>query len=407
MNASSSVLAMGTPGVGELPAGTPAPEIQYTSPRSVSHAVSSLGRTEDVCFSPSNRRLAVAALARNRIGVFDIAIAPSRGGTQIALTGGVELSSPALQQPHGVDFIDDDTLIVTSRGSGVAIFELPSGASDVRSHELLPMASWPADGTTVFNVPGSVSVVRADEGMCELLICNNGSNSVTRHRLDRDAGAVIRHSAVLLQRYLDIPDGVSMSPDRRWIAVSNHNTHSVLLYENSSALSAATEPDGILRCVYYPHGLAFSADGRYLFVADAGAPCVHIYAQDAHEWRGVRQPVATVRTMNEAAFRRGRHSAAQGGPKGLDMDAGSNVMVLSSEFQPLAFFDVPTLLRHPFAGSSQRERASLDTRYELTLLQERHQITETIDGFRNSRSWRITAPLRHFNAALHRRRLRR
>jgi hypothetical protein len=112
------------------------PEIQYTAQQSVTDAVGSLGRTEDVRFSPSNRRLAVASYYRNRIVVFDIDIASSSGATQVALTGGVELSSPALQLPHGLDFIDDNTLIVTSRGSdgpgdgqaaNVALFKLPNG----------------------------------------------------------------------------------------------------------------------------------------------------------------------------------------------------------------------------------------------------------------------------------------
>jgi DNA-binding beta-propeller fold protein YncE len=406
MKAPSSALARETPGVGKLPAETPVLEIQYTSPRSVTDAVASLGRTEDVSFSPSNRRLALAAASRNRIAVFDIDIASSRGGTQVALTGGVELSSPALLYPHGVDFIDDDTLIVTNRGRDVALFELPPGERDVPSHEVLPTVSWPAGGTTLFDVPGSVSVARVDEDVCEILICNNGGHSVTRHLLDRDAGGVIRNSEVLLRKYLDIPDGVSVSPDRRWIAVSNHNTHNVLLYENSPALTADTEPDGILRCAYYPHGLRFSGDGRYLIVADAGAPYLHIYAQDPDEWRGVRQPVATVRIMNEAVFQRGRESPANGGPKGVDIDAGSNVVVVTSECQPLAFFDLPTLLEHALAGSSVREQRILDMRYEWWLLQERYQIarkvTEVVNTFQNSTSWRITAPLRCLKSTLRR-----
>jgi len=326
-------------------------ELQYAAPQSVRDAIGTLGRTEDVRFSPSNRRLAVASFLRNRLFVFDIDIASSLGATTVALTGGVELSSPALRWPHGVDFIDDDTLIVTNRRRGVALFTLPSGGRDVRSHEVLPIARWPADRTTLLDAPGSVAVTHLEKGACEVLICNNDGHTVTRHRLDRDAGYAIRHSEILLQKYLDIPDGVSVSPDRGWIAVSNHTTHNVLLYESSPALNADAEPDGILRRVSYPHGLRFSADGRHLFVADAGAPYLHIYAQDSDQWRGVRHPVATVRIMDDAVYDRGRENPEEGGPKGLDIDAGSNVLVVTSEFQPLAFFDVPALLQLAFAGS--------------------------------------------------------
>jgi len=221
------------------------PKIQYTAPQSVTDAVSSLGRTEDVRFSPSNRRLAVAAFKRNRIVVFDIDISLSSGTTQVALTGGIELSSSALQLPHGLDFIDEDTLIVTSRGSDVALFKLPSGEEIVRTHEVLPIARWPANGTTLLNAPGSIAVTHVEENMGEVLICNNDGHTVTRHLLDRDAGGAIRNSEIVLNKYLNIPDGVSVSPDRRWIAVSNHTTHNVLLYENSPALNPDTRPDGI------------------------------------------------------------------------------------------------------------------------------------------------------------------
>ena len=127
-------------------------ETEYTAPPSVADVIGALGRTEDVRFSPSDRRLAVAAFHRNRIAVFDIDVTSSRRIALVALTGGVQLSSPALQWPHGVDFIDDDTLIVTSRRSDVAI------CGDMPSHEVLPAARWPADGTTLLNAPGSVAV---------------------------------------------------------------------------------------------------------------------------------------------------------------------------------------------------------------------------------------------------------
>ena len=382
-------------------------ELQYAAPQSVIDAIGSLGRTEDVRFSPSNRRLAVASFYRNRVVVFDVDIASSSGATQVALTGGVELSSSALQWPHGVDFLDDDTLIVTSRGRDVAFFELPPGNRDVPSLEVLPIARWPSDRTTLLNAPGSVAVSHVGDDGCEVLICNNDGHTVTRHLLDCDAGRAVRHSEILLQKYLDIPDGVSVSPDRRWIAVSNHTTHHVLLYQNSPALSANAEPDGILRQASYPHGLRFSADGRHLFVADAGAPYLHIYAQDSDEWRGVRHPLATVRIMDDPMFERGRHNPEEGGPKGLDIDARSNVLVVTSECQPLAFFDVPALLQLALAGGSAREQRILGIRHELGLVQESRKMAERATeahALRNSLSWRITAPLRRLNATFRRRR---
>src|SRR5438552_623378 len=376
-------------------------EIQYTAQQSVTDAVGSLGRTEDVRFSPSNRRLAVASFIRNRIVVFDIDIASSSSATQVALTGGVELSSPALQLPHGLDFIDDNTLIVTSRGRDVALFKVPPGEEIVRTHEVLPIASWPVNGTTLLNTPSSVAVTGVEEDLGEVLICNNDGHTVTRHLLDRNADGALRNSEVLLHKYLNIPDGVSVSPDRRWIAVSNHAAHNVLLFENSPALNSDAKPDGILRYVQYPHGVRFSADGRHLFVADAGAPYLHIYTQDSDQWRGVRHPVASVRIMDDAVFERGQHNPEEGGPKGLDLDASSKILVLTSECQPLAFFDVPVLLQHAFAGGSEREKRILSISHELSLMQEIRMMAERAmetNALRNTMSWRITAPLRRLKS---------
>ena len=409
MNAPSGIVPTERPteraGLDRVLACPSIPELRYTAPPAVTRALALLGRTEDVCFSPNDRRLAVAALGRNRIAVFDVDLGPFSRDAQIALTGGLELSSPALEQPHGVDFIDDDTVIVTSRGGGVAVFKVPPGETGVPPHEVRPVASWPATGTP-FDVPGSVSVDRIDRDSYEILVCNNGGNSVTHHRLEGNARPRISSSRVVLRKYLDIPDGVAVSRDRQWIAISNHNTQNVLLYDNSRALDADTEPDGILRCVYYPHGLAFSGDGRHLFVADAGAPYLHVFAQGPDRWHGVHHPVATFRVMEEAVFLRGRRSPAQGGPKGLDIDAGSNVVVVTSECQPLAFFDVATLLEQPLANGSASEQRLLDTRYELMLLRKSdataRKVAAIIDGYQNSTSWRITAPLRQLKSAFRR-----
>lgn len=92
-----------------------APEVDYDAPQHVRDAVAALGWTEDVKFSPSNRRLAVAGFLENKIAVFDVSIAPSGHSRNIALTGVAEIASSHLNQPHGVDFIDDETIVVANR----------------------------------------------------------------------------------------------------------------------------------------------------------------------------------------------------------------------------------------------------------------------------------------------------
>jgi len=409
-------------------------EIDFTAPPGVTALIASLGRTEDARFSPNNRRLAVAGFGLDRIAVFDIDIATTAAGTRIAVTGGVELSSPALKRPHGLDFIDDETLIVANRTGDVAIFGVPTGGTDPRSHGVLPIQTWRTGGASPLKSPGSVTVASVDGNRREILICNNFGNTVTRHVLDAGAGCVARSSDVLLRKWLDVPDSVTVSPDGRWIAVSNHATHCVLLYERGPSLNEHADPDGILRRVHYPHGLRFSSDGRYLFVADAGAPYVYVYANDGAGWRGVRQPAATIRVIDNSLFLRGQENPAEGGPKGIDVDAGSRVLVITSEFRPLAFFDLPAMVarasvrdsgrswtRHAAGpggavngiddapnGRSEREQCALEVSYELSLIEHNQrlkgrirEVEERLAYMENSKSWRFTAPLRRLHWKLH------
>jgi DNA-binding beta-propeller fold protein YncE len=167
---------------------------------------------------------------------------------------------------------------------------------------------------------------------------------VTRHILDGRAAFRVRSNEILLRKGLSIPDGVAVNTDRRWISVSNHNSHSVLLFENTPRLNRRSEPLGILSGVNYPHGVLFSPDDRFVVVADAGTPNVRIYAKDGGSWQGLRYPVKSVRVMDDQTFLRGRKNPEEGGPKGIDVDSHANVLVTTSTEQTLAFYDMPRLL---------------------------------------------------------------
>lgn len=406
-------------------------EIKYTASPAVREVIASLGRTEDVRFSPGNNRLAVAAFARNRIAVFDIDIIASADAKDVVLKRVLEVSSACLNRPHGLDFIDDDTLIVANREEDVTILRLPAAEGDSCSLELPPIQVLRADESQLVKSPGSVAVIRIDQYRHEVLVCNNFAHSVTRHVLDCGAGCFVRSSEVLLRKWLDIPDGVSVSHDLKWIAVSNHNTHSVLLYENSPSLNEYSDPAGILRCVNYPHGLCFSADGGHLFVADAGAPYVHVYARDGQGWEGVRNPVTTLRVMDESVLMLGQHNPEECGPKGIDIDGATNVLVTTSEHQPLAFFDVSATLQdaaydphlprrdgdaaggmrgrvdrqrdHERQANRRREQQALEVRAELHILEksgrataearkamaERDSARQVLNDIQRSAWWRL------------------
>ena len=274
------------------------------------------------------------------------------------MTGGIAVSSSVLHYPHGVDFLDDETIVVANREGGLAIFKLP----DARANDCdLSPIQVVEPGSVVYS-PGSVSVLPVENGLCELLVCNNYADSVSRHVVN--AGGTMVKSEILLRKWLDFPDGVCTTGDGRWIAISNHSTHGVLLYERSEFLNQDSSPAGVLRGVSFPHGLRFSADGRHLFLADAGAPFVHVYTTDDGEWHGARGPAASIRVMDEQTFRTGRNNPQEGGPKGIDVDKSMTVLAVTSEYQPLQFLDLAAVL-----SAASSAPAVMEAEYEFGQLE--------------------------------------
>ena len=49
--------------------------------------------------------------------------------------------------------------------------------------------------------------------------------------------------------------------------------------------------------------------------------------------------------LDWSTYLQGRSNPEEGGPKGIDIDAGMNVLACTTEFQTLAFFDLAEVLR--------------------------------------------------------------
>ena len=154
-------------------------QIHYHATQEVRDIIAAIGRTEDVKFSPNNRRIAVAGFIENKFAVFGFSIAASGNSKSITLTSAVEISSDHLKGPHGLDFIDDKRILVANRYGQACIFEVPLDVTG--KHELTPLLVL---GSEHISGPGSVAVFKNRQGLYEALICNNFGNCVTRHLLD-------------------------------------------------------------------------------------------------------------------------------------------------------------------------------------------------------------------------------
>lgn len=275
--------------------------IAYTGSQDVLDVIGRLGRTEDIKFSPDYRRFAVAGFSASKVFLFDFSVAHGPE-TKLILTGAAEIFSESFDYPHGLDFIGDDSLIVANRNGSACILRLPECTNGAGHYEISPSGA--IAERDLLDSPGSVSVNRLSRGRYEVLICDNFGHKITRHIVTTAGCYSVQDSSVLLQKHIDIPDGICVSSDRRWIAVSNHNKHCVFVYLNDGSLNASTGPQGILKGVYYPHGLRFTADGSAILVADAGAPFVRIYARPGVDWRGVHYPSSSYRVLSDEMFMR-------------------------------------------------------------------------------------------------------
>jgi DNA-binding beta-propeller fold protein YncE len=337
--------------------------IKFTASDPVWASLKDLGRTEDVKFSPDNRRLAIVGYKKNKLVVFDVDIAVSSGITTVSLTDVVEVTSASLSAPHGLTFIDDETLIVVNRWGEAPIFRLPPSGGAEKKIDVSALLTIHHDDAHQLDSPGSVSVSRVADNLFEILICNNYAHYVTRHLLQKNDQFELISNEKLLGRGLNIPDGVAESMDKRWIAISNHGTHCVYLYENTPRLNLRSRPDGVLRNINYPHGVLFMPDGNNIIVADAGSPFINIYAKNGDGWKGARNPQATFRVMDEAVYLRGRINPQEGGPKGIDIDGDMKVLVTTCDEQVLGFFALHEVLKQRGIPMDRR-RKSLQWRYE-------------------------------------------
>ena len=84
-----------------------------------------MGRTEDVAFSPSGRRLAIAEFGADRIVLLTIDITASGPSRKVELTDWMAITSSSFREPHGVSFLDEETLVIANRAGGVSLTKVP------------------------------------------------------------------------------------------------------------------------------------------------------------------------------------------------------------------------------------------------------------------------------------------
>ena len=256
----------------------------------------------------------------------------------------MELASEAFTYPHGLDFVDNETMVVANRKGMVTVFEVPKSTQQ-RLVEAKPLAIVnKSDTWKKMHSPGSLAVSKITPDGYELLVCNNYRNRISRHEITGRTAHKVTSNKIVLERGLDVPDGVAMSADKQFFAISNHFKHEVNIYRNDGKYHRRTLPLATLKGLDFPHGLRFFGGDKYLMVADAGLPFMRLFQCASGLWEGDYMPVSAIRVMSDEVYMKGHYYHQEGGPKGLDFSPDGRILATTCEMQPLTFYHVKPML---------------------------------------------------------------
>jgi hypothetical protein len=386
--------------------------ISYEASAHVKHTLDNIGRTEDLAFSPDNRRLAIAAYAQSKILMLDIDISATADGNRIVIRNCCEIHCADIKQPHGIAWLDHQTIVVGNRFGQTIVLTVPLTQPEQKQIELTALQVLPNHVADSSHSNDCLAINALGQNLYEVLVCSNTGNYVASHILDSADNFSALGSATLLENKLQIPDGIAYSADKRWIAVSNHINHSVYIYENVKSLGPASEPCAVLPGITYPHGISFTACGHFLFVTAAGDPFIYGYHNASGEWHGEYQPFTKFKSVDDETFTRGHYNEQEGGSKGIDFAHNSGILAMTCSEQPLAFVDLTAsmhALKHKNLSTSGIVTAQLnpDDYLQRTLrcmkidqsrLIRLHEAN--MHMLLSSTSWKITHPLRTIKSSL-------
>ncbi len=227
--------------------------IAYDAADEVRAVISTIGRTEDIKFSPDNSMLAIAAYIQNKIFFLSCKIDHATSTPKISLPNYAVFSSPHLIEPHGLAFLDSEHIVVCNRAADVCVFRVPAPCRNQQVADLSPVAVISGGGFLLPKVksPGSVACRSLGNHCYQILVCNNFWNFVSSHLIRLEDPVRVANRGKLIGRGVLLPDGISLSPDGAWIAISNHIDGEVLIYKNSPELSATTGPACTLRGIVW------------------------------------------------------------------------------------------------------------------------------------------------------------
>ena len=301
--------------------------------------LNNIGRTEDIRFSSDNKKLAIAGFHENCILLMDIDIHYSNQKPEVNIIKCIKIISKHFKEPHGVDFIDNDYLVVASRQGNVTLFDIRNLPSNSTCVELRPIRV--IKYVSLYrrlNSPGSVCILNSRDDEIDILVCNNYSHKISRHVIPLKSRFKFVKNSVFIDKGLTIPDGIAINKNKSRLAISDQETKRVLIFNLMKGISPGSEYIGELRDAGSPHGVRFSDDGKKIFIADGGSPLINVYQSQSGDWSGSYYPSKILICMTDDDYLKWHTNPHEGGPKGLDITKDGSLLAISTHAVPLDFF---------------------------------------------------------------------
>lgn len=275
-------------------------------------------RMEGLAWSACGRWLAVATSDTDHVHCYHRAsvYAPFPASPACSLAG------DALRYPHDVAFSPHPQrplLAVAQRTDSLLLYRLEGNRFGPR-----PAAIIGGDQALLHYSDALAFLPPLSE---QVAVANLRQDTVTFYRVrDTDDGveAVNVPTAVFHHPLIREPDGIAFTADGRFMALANHGDHSVVLFRREPGAAAGAfdaEPAMVIRDPYllYPHSVAFTA-GDHLLVTNAGSNHVGLYRRQPGD-RGARwsrRADARYPVTSADVFARANcDNKMEGGPKGV------------------------------------------------------------------------------------------
>jgi len=241
-------------------------------------ALSQLSCPQHALFSKDGESLIVANWCNQTFNIYDT---DSNGFYQEVPTAVIPFPSPTESfRPHGMAFSPDGTILAVAYGAStqypraIALYQVSNlGTAQVHFRFLSLL-----QGNEIeTGIPKGIAF--SPDGSC-LLVTLSETNSLILYTLDLLNEKIALTPKQILKgeiSQLSRPEDIKFSAEGKYFAISNSDKDSITFYiydnKNNSILSPS--PFYILQNprakLSFPHGLAFSADGTYLFVTQFGS----------------------------------------------------------------------------------------------------------------------------------------